>query len=86
MTSKKTDRVLCQHVQGFAEGGECFPVDGVCVAGGVDVRTGFVDFGVDGEGGGVDGFVALDDGAGFVHQDQVGDADQGEVHGEGVEP
>ena len=45
-----------------------------------------VDGAVDGKGGGVDGLVALDDGAGLVDEDEVGDFDLGEVRGEGVEP
>jgi hypothetical protein len=51
----------------------------VGVTGCVDVGTGFVDLTVDGEGGGVDGFISFDDLAGFVDQDQVGYFDQTEV-------
>jgi hypothetical protein len=39
------------------------------VARGVDVGAGFVDLGVDGEGGGVNGLVADDDVTGFVNED-----------------
>jgi hypothetical protein len=41
---------------------------------------------VDGEGCGVDRLVTLDDLAGFVDEDEVGDAEQAEVRGERVEP
>jgi hypothetical protein len=43
----------------------------VGVTGSVDVRTGFVDLRVDGEGGGVDGFVAFYHLAGFVDEDEI---------------
>ncbi len=46
----------------------------------VDVRAGFVDLAVNGEGGGVDGLVADYDVAVFVDEDEVGDGDLGEVH------
>lgn len=56
------------------------------VAGGVDVRAALVDRGVDCERGGIDGFVAFDNGAVFVYEDEVRDFDLAEVGGEGVEP
>ena len=52
----------------------------------MDVGTRFVDLGVDGEGGGVDWFVANDNVAFFVDEDEIRDTDQGEVGAERVEP
>lgn len=49
------------------------------MAGSVDVWTRLMDGRVNREGGGVDGFVAFNDFAGFVDQDEVRDADLGEV-------
>ena len=54
--------------------------------GGHDVGARRVHGGVDGEGGRVDRAVALDDLAGVAHEDQVGDPDVAEAHGEGVHP
>ena len=51
-------------------------MDAVSVASSGDVWAGFVDLRVDGEGGGVDAFVTLDDVACFVAEDQVGDFDE----------
>lgn len=67
--------VLGDHIQLSAKRTERFAIGGMRVACGVDVWTCAVDGGVDGEGGGVDGFVALDDFAGFVDEDKVRDAD-----------
>lgn len=50
----------------------------------VDIRPRLVDRRVDGEGGGVDGLVALDDFARLVDEDEVRDADLREVRGERV--
>ena len=82
----EAQRVLGEHLELAAEAGEGFAVHRVSVAGGVDIRAGFVDFGMDREGSGVDWLVALDDGAIFVDKDEVGYFDEGEVCGEGVEP
>ena len=51
------------------------------MAGGVEIGTGAVDGGVDFEGGAVDGGLgaAGQDVAFFVHEDEVRDADLGEV-------
>lgn len=51
------------------------------VTGSVHIRSGLVDLGMDGESCGVDGFVADDDFAVFVDEDEVADADEGEVLG-----
>ena len=56
------------------------------MAGRVDIWTRFVDFGVDGKGGGVDRFISNDDIAFFVDEDEVGHADEGEVGAERIEP
>jgi hypothetical protein len=45
---------LGHHVEFPSEDAEGFAVDRVRVAGGVDLGPGFVDLGMDGEGGGVD--------------------------------
>jgi hypothetical protein len=71
MAAPESQRVLRHHVQLPTKDGEGLAVDGVGVAGGVDVGAGLVDLRVDGEGGGVDGLVALDDLAVFVDEDQV---------------
>jgi hypothetical protein len=52
----------------------------------VDVRAGFVNLTVDRKGGGIDGFVANDDVTIFVHEDEVRDADLGEVFAQWVQP
>lgn len=49
------------------------------VAGSVDVRTRFVDFGMDGEGCCVDGLFTFYDLTVFVDEDEVAHADLGEV-------
>jgi hypothetical protein len=51
----------------------------VSVASGVYIRTSFVDFRVDGESCCVDGLFADDDFSVFVDEDEVADADLGEV-------
>jgi hypothetical protein len=56
------------------------------VAGSVDVRTRFVDFGMDGEGCCVDGLFAFYDFTVFVDEDEVAHADLGEVSRKRVEP
>ena len=61
-------------------------VDRVGVGGGDHVGAGGVDLRVDDEGGGVDRHVALDHLPLVVDQDEVGDPDVAEVHGEGVHP
>jgi hypothetical protein len=47
----------------------------VSMARGMDVRPRLVDLRVNGESGCVDGFLAYDDLAIFVHQDEIADAD-----------
>lgn len=71
MALVKAQGVLRHHVEGAAEDTPGFAVGGVGVAGGVDFGTRFVDFRVDCEGGCVDGFVAFDDVAVFVDEDEV---------------
>lgn len=56
------------------------------MTGGVDVGPRPVDLAVDGEGCRVDGLVANDDVAGLVDEDEVRDADLGEVRRERVQP
>jgi hypothetical protein len=53
---------------------------------GHDVRTRCVHSGMDGECRRVDRSVPDDDFAGVAHENQVGDADMAEAHGEGVHP
>lgn len=81
-------RVLRDGVQLAAERAEGTAVDGVAVAGGVDVRAGLVDGRVDHEGGGVEGAVlaALEDVAFFADADQIRGFDEPEGRAEGVDP
>jgi hypothetical protein len=58
----------------------------VAVGGRDHLGAGGVDLGVDGEGRPVDRLVAVDDLAGGIDLDEVGDRDVAEVHGEGVDP
>jgi hypothetical protein len=57
------------------KGRKRFAIDGMSVTRGIGIRPGAMDGGVDGEGGGVDGFVAVDDSAFLVYEDEVGDSD-----------
>jgi len=56
------------------------------MGGGHDVRTRCVHGGVDGECCRVDRSVPFDDFAGVAHENQVGDPDVAEAHGERVHP
>ena len=56
------------------------------MGGGDHIGPGGVDLGVDGEGGLVDGVVAVDDRAVVIDADEVGHPDEAEVDREGVEP
>lgn len=78
--------VLGDHVELPAERREGLARNAVGVAGRCHVGAGLVDFGVDGESGAVGGLVTLDNVAVLVAEDEVRDLDEGEVHGERVEP
>lgn len=79
---------MVDHLDGTAETTEGFAVDRVRVAGGVEVRAGFVDGTVDCEGWAVDGGLgaARLDFAVLVDEDEVRDADLREVRAERVDP
>lgn len=79
---------MVDHLNGTAEATEGFAVDGVRVAGGVEVRAGFVDGTVDCEGWAVDGSLGAAglDFAVLVDEDEITDADLREVCAEGVDP
>ena len=79
-------RVLRQGIERPAQRRPGLAVDGVGVGGRHDVGAGGMDLRVDGEGGGVDRPVALDDLAAVVHQEEVLDPDGLEAHPEWVDP
>lgn len=78
--------ILRDHIQLPPKCREGLPIRRVRVARGMHIGPRAVDGRVDGEGCGVDRLVTLDDLAGFVDEDEVGDAEQAEVRGERVEP
>jgi hypothetical protein len=67
----EAQRVLCDHFEFAPKTGEGLPGYAVSVTGGVDVRSGFVDLRMDGEGREVNGLVAFDYASVLVDEDQA---------------
>lgn len=78
--------VLGEGVEFSTEGRPGFAVDRMGVGGGDRVGASGVDLGVDGEGCGVYGAIAVEDLAAGVDQDQIRYANMTEVHAKGIDP
>ena len=78
--------VLADHLQGLPQRRERLAVHRVRVGCRDDVGPGRVQLGVNGERGGVDGPVALDDRALMIDTDEIGDGHQLEVEAKRIHP
>lgn len=80
VASPEACAILCHDVELPSEDGKGFAINGVSMTGCVDIRAGFMDFGVNGKSCGVNRLISNDYLTLLIDEDKIADADLGEMH------